>query len=172
MTRKDRRTVMGVMGGGTASAEVARMAEELGRLVAGAGWVLLTGGRPAGVMEAASRGARRAGGLVIGVLPGPDPDGASRYVDVAIATNLADGRNLINVLSSDVVIACPGGAGTLSEVALAVKNARPLVLLGFDPGPVVTPAERRGMLVRAATPAEAVEAARTFLERRPNTRHP
>ena len=129
MTREGRRTVVGVMGGGTASAEVARMAEELGRLVAEAGWVLLTGGRPAGVMEAASRGARLAGGLVIGVLPGPDPDGASRYVDVAIATNLADGRNLVNVLSSDVVIACPGGAGTLSEVAIAHKIGLPVASL-------------------------------------------
>lgn len=159
----NRRTVVGVMGGGQATPAVARMAEELGQGIAAEGWVLLTGGRPAGVMEAASRGAHRAGGLVIGILPGPDPNGASQFVDIAVATNLADARNLVNVLSSDVVIACPGGAGTLSEVAMAVKNARPVVLLDFDPGPAVETARRAGTLVDASTPAQAIQATRRFL---------
>ncbi len=158
-----RRKIVGVMGGAAASAEVARMAEELGRRIAQAGLVLLTGGRPAGVMDAASRGAKAAGGLVVGVLPGPDPDEACEHVDIAIATNLADARNLVNVLSSDVVVACPGGAGTQSEVALAVKNGRPLVLLGFDPGPVVAGAEKSGRVARAATPEEAMRKVEGFL---------
>lgn len=159
-----RRKIIGVMGGASVSAEAARMAEDLGRLIAEAGLVLLTGGRPAGVMEAASRGAKAAGGLVVGVLPGPDPDDASEHVEIAIATNLADARNLVNVLSSDVVVACPGGAGTLSEVALAVKNARPLVLLGgFDPGPVVADAEEAGRVARAETPEEAMRRIQAFL---------
>jgi uncharacterized protein (TIGR00725 family) len=156
---KSRRKVIGVMGGANVSTEVSTMAEELGRRIAEAGYVLLTGGRPAGVMDAASRGARAAGGLTVGVLPGPDPDDASAHVDIAIATNLADARNLINVLSSDVVVACPGGAGTLSEVALAVKNGRPLVLLDFDPGPMVTGDRVR----RAKTPDEAMEHIRDLL---------
>jgi uncharacterized protein (TIGR00725 family) len=151
------------MGGGSVSEEVAGMAEELGRLVAEAGLVLLTGGRPAGVMDAASRGAKSAGGLVVGVLPGADPDDSTEHLDIAIATNLADGRNLVNILSSDVVVACPGAAGTLSEVALAVKNRRPLVLLAFDPGPVVAEAEQDGRVVRAATPQKAMEKVQTFL---------
>lgn len=158
-----RRKVIGVMGGGSVSAEVARTAEELGRLIGEANLVLLTGGRPAGVMDAASRGAKAAGGLVVGVLPGPDPDDSTEHLDIAIATNLADGRNLVNILSSDVVVACPGAAGTLSEVALAVKNRRPLVLLGWDPGPVVAEAERAGRVARAANPQEAMEKVRTFL---------
>jgi uncharacterized protein (TIGR00725 family) len=158
-----RRKIVGVMGGASASTEVSRMAEELGRRIAEAGLVLLTGGRPAGVMDAASRGAKSAGGLVVGVLPGPDPDDACPHVDIAIATNLADGRNLVNILSSDVVVACPGGAGTLSEVALAVKNGRPLVLLGCDPGPVVAAAEKAGRVARAATPQEAMEKVQAFL---------
>jgi len=159
-----RRKIIGVMGGASASAEVSRMAEDLGRRIAEAGFVLLTGGRPSGVMDAASRGARSAGGLVVGVLPGPDPDDVCEHVDIAIATNLADARNLINILSSDVVVACPGGAGTLSEVALAVKNGRPLVLLGgFDPGPVVAEAEKTGRVVRAPTPENAMEKVLTFL---------
>ena len=158
-----RRKIIGVMGGGSVSAEVSRMAEELGRRIAEAGLVLLTGGRPSGVMDAASRGAKVAGGLVVGVLPGPDPDDSSAHVDIAIATNLADGRNLVNVLSSDVVVACPGGAGTMSEVALAVKNRRPLVLLGCDPGPVVAEAEKAGRVSRASTPQEAMEKVQAFL---------
>lgn len=159
-----RRKIVGVMGGASASAEVSRMAEDLGRRIAEAGFVLLTGGRPAGVMDAASRGAKAAGGLVVGVLPGPDPDDVCEHVDIAIATNLADARNLANVLSSDVVVACPGGAGTLSEVALAVKNGRPVVLLGgFDPGPVVAEAEKAGRVARAATPEQAMERVQAFL---------
>lgn len=158
-----RRKVIGVMGGGSVGSEVARMAEELGRLIAEAGLVLLTGGRPAGVMDAASRGAKTAGGLVVGILPGADPDDSTEHLDIAVATNLADGRNLVNILSSDVVVACPGAAGTLSEVALAVKNRRPLVLLGWDPGPVVAEAERDGRVARAATPREAMEKVQAFL---------
>jgi len=158
-----RRKIIGVMGGGSVSDEVAGMAEELGRLIAEANLVLLTGGRPAGVMDAASRGARSAGGLVVGVLPGADPDDSTEHLDIAIATNLADARNLVNILSSDVVVACPGAAGTMNEVALAVKNERPLVLLGWDPGPVVAEAERAGRVARAATAREAMEKVQTFL---------
>jgi len=139
------------------------MAEELGRRIAEAGLVVLTGGRPAGVMDAASRGAKNAGGLVVGVLPGKDPDDSTEHLDIAIATNMADGRNLVNILSSDVVVACPGAAGTMSEVSLAVKNHRPLVLLGWDPGAVVAEAERAGRVARAATPREAMEKVHAFL---------
>lgn len=159
----NRRIVIGVMGGAVVDHQVAVMAEELGRLIAEAGYVLLTGGRPAGVMDAASRGARLGGGLVVGILPGPDPQDASDHVDIAVATSLGDGRNLINVLSSDVVVACPGGAGTLSEVALAIKNLRPLVLLGFDPGTVVRQAEIAGRVSRASGPQEAMEQIRRYL---------
>jgi len=151
-----RRIVIGVMGGGAAEPEVITAAEELGRRIAQAGWVLLTGGRTAGVMRAASRGAAAAGGLVIGVLPDADPDSADEHVSVAIATGLGMARNAINVLSSDVVVACPGGAGTLSEVALAIKAGRPVVLMGFEPGPAAAEAEAAGRLRRAAGPAEAV----------------
>ncbi|MBW1810361.1 MAG: TIGR00725 family protein [Deltaproteobacteria bacterium] len=153
------------MGGGKVDKETARMATELGRRVAEAGYVLLTGGRPAGVMDAASQGAHQAQGLVIGILPGPDPDDSSAFVDIVIATNLADGRNLINILSSDVVIACPGGAGTLTEVGMAIKNKKPLVLLNFDPGPTVLDAESQGRVIRASTPTEAMAAVQKFMEK-------
>jgi hypothetical protein len=125
-----RRVLVGVMGpGGGASAEDRAAAYELGRLIASEGWALLTGGRAVGVMEEASRGAREAGGLTVGVLPGEDESGASRFVDLAIVTGLGQGRNNVNVLSSRVVVACGMGAGTAAEVALAVKAGRPVVLL-------------------------------------------
>src|SRR4249919_1599470 len=102
-------------------------AHQLGRLVAEAGWVVLTGGRPAGVIDAASAGAQSVpGSLTLGILPS-GPDGpVSPRVDVAVFTGVGEARNAINVLSSDVVIACGvEGPGTASEVALALRLARP-----------------------------------------------
>jgi uncharacterized protein (TIGR00725 family) len=122
--------VIGVMGpGASASGADVGAAYELGRLVAREGWVLLTGGRAAGVMDAASRGAREAGGLVVGVLPTEDASGATPHADILIATGLGQARNNLNVLSSRVVIACGMGAGTAAEVALAIKARKPVVLL-------------------------------------------
>ncbi len=128
-----RRPVIGVMGGGTASPEVAHLATELGREIARAGWVLLNGGRDAGVMAASARGAREEGGLVVGILPDRDDRRAAPDLTVAVVTGLGDARNAVNVLSSDVVVALPGGAGTLSEIALARKAEKPIVLLGWEP---------------------------------------
>jgi uncharacterized protein (TIGR00725 family) len=133
-----RRFVIGVMGRGeNALAKDVRAAEELGERIAREGWVLLTGGRNAGVMAAANRGAKRvAGSLTVGVLPssgGPYAD-VSPDVDVAIFTGMGDARDAVNVLSSDVVVVCgAAGAGTAAEAALAVKSKRRLVLL--DPTP-------------------------------------
>ena len=126
-----RRPVVGVMGAGDDASETdMRLAERLGQLVASEGWALLTGGRNAGVMQAASRGAKQIdGSLVIGVLPS-EKDGVSPHVDVAIFTGLGNARNAINVLSSQVVVAVGvGGAGTASEASLALKAKRPLILL-------------------------------------------
>jgi uncharacterized protein (TIGR00725 family) len=112
-----------------------KAATRLGRLVAEAGWVVLTGGRPAGVMAAASQGAKSVpGSLTLGILP-TGPDGpVSEHVDVAVFTGVSEARNVINVLSSDVVIACGvEGAGTASEVALALKVGRPTILLAAGP---------------------------------------
>lgn len=125
-----RKTVIGIMGPGAgASAENLRDAYALGQAIAAQEWVVLTGGRAAGVMDAASRGAKEAGGFTIGILPGKDYQGLSQFVDVAICTDMGNGRNNINVLSADVVIAVGMGMGTLSEVALAVKNQKPVLLL-------------------------------------------
>lgn len=122
--------VIGVMGAGDLTTdEDTELAYQLGKLIAENGWILLTGGRKVGVMEAASQGAKAGGGIVVGILPGNNKLEMSDAVDVAIVTDLGNGRNNINVLSSDVVIACGMGLGTASEVALALKNNRPVILL-------------------------------------------
>lgn len=118
--------------GETATARDLENAYQLGRRIAIEGWVLLTGGRKSGVMDAASQGAKAAGGLTVGILPNNDTRNISEAVDIAIITDLGNGRNNINVLSVDVVIACGMGLGTASEVALALKNGKTVVLLGQD----------------------------------------
>jgi len=88
--------------------------------------VLICGGLT-GVMEHAARGARSAGGLTIGLLPGEDPAEANEYIDVAIASGLGHARNAILARTADGVVALGGGLGTLSEIALALRNGRPTV---------------------------------------------
>ena len=125
-----RKTVIGVMGPGDNAIEIdLHRAYELGQRIAQEGWVLLTGGRKAGVMDTASQGAKAAGGLTIGILPSPNTSNISEAVDIAIVTDMGNARNNINVLSSDVVIACGMGTGTASEIALALKNGKQVVLL-------------------------------------------
>lgn len=152
------RFIVGVMGGGeTATAEHCRLAYRMGQLIARQGWVLLNGGRPAGIMEASARGAREYGGLTVGILPGRDSRSASAYIDIVIATGMGDGRNYINALSSHVVVALPGQAGTVSEIALALKNNKQVILLGWDTGNLFNAYRRNGQLHTAATPEDVIE---------------
>lgn len=125
-----RKIIIGVMGTGEKATETdLQNAYELGKIIAQQGWVLLTGGRNVGVMDAASQGAKAANGLTIGILPSNSPKGISEAVDIAIFTDLGNARNNINVLSSDVVIACGISAGTVSEIALALKANKQVILL-------------------------------------------
>lgn len=125
-----KKTIIGVMGPGDKAQEKdLDNAYKLGQLIAENGWVLLTGGRKAGVMEAATQGAKSLGGLTVGILPTNNTEGMAEDIDIAIVTGLGNSRNNINVLSSDVVIACGMGLGTASEVALALKNGKFVILL-------------------------------------------
>jgi uncharacterized protein (TIGR00725 family) len=126
-----RRKVIGVMGAGEPSAPCLAHARELGTLLAKRGWVVLTGGRPAGVMAAACAGAKTVpGSVTLGILPGAS-GGQNADVDIAVFTGMGEARNVINVLTSDVVVACGvEGPGTISEVALAMKADKPVILLG------------------------------------------
>ena len=125
-----RRPIIGVMGAGeNASAIDIRNAFALGSALADEGWVVLTGGRNRGVMDAASKGAKASGGLTVGILPTKNRRTISAAVDVAILTDMGSARNYINVLTSDVIVACgEGGAGTASEIALALKSNKFVVL--------------------------------------------
>jgi uncharacterized protein (TIGR00725 family) len=131
-----RSPIIGVMGSGRASC-YDTLGYQLGQALAVAGYVVLTGGG-SGMMLAVSQGAAEAGGLVVGVLPSQGPDDPhyqgypNGYVHVPIYTGMSLARNAINVLSSDVVVALPGGPGTLSEVALALNAGRHVVILGWD----------------------------------------
>lgn len=117
-----------VVGGGVCSPAVAESARLLGRLIAMQGYVLLCGGL-GGVMEAACCGAREAGGLAVGILPG-EREQANSCLDIAIATGMGHARNVIIVKSADAVVALSGEMGTLSEIALALKMGRPVISLG------------------------------------------
>ncbi|MEO0488368.1 MAG: TIGR00725 family protein [Cyanobacteria bacterium P01_A01_bin.123] len=129
------KTLIGVMGPGeSATPELCQTAYELGYQIAQQGWGLLTGGRNVGIMAAASQGAKAAGGLTVGILPDSDARYCAEAVDIAVITDLGSARNNINVLSSQVVIACGIGAGTASEIALALKAQRPVILLQIDRG--------------------------------------
>ena len=104
-----------------------RMAEEVGRLIADRGGIVVTGGL-SGVMEATSRGAKRAGGLVIGILPGFDKREANEFVDIAITTGMGWMRNTLTVRAADAVIMISGGIGTLNELTVAYE-LKPTVIL-------------------------------------------
>ena len=126
-----RKPVIAVVGSGREAQPNMSTANELGRLVAERGWVLITGGRDAGVMKAANEGAKLAKeSLTIGILPDVNIE-VSPAIDVAIVTGVGEARNNIIVLSADVVIACGvEDPGTVSEVALALKADKPVILLG------------------------------------------
>ena len=122
--------IVGVMGlGEGASKEECLRAFELGQLVAHNGWLMLTGGRDIGVMLAALKGAKDAEGTTIGILPGHSKAESSPYVDIPILTGMGEARNVINILTSDVVVAYGMGAGTASEISFAIKKNKPLILL-------------------------------------------
>jgi uncharacterized protein (TIGR00725 family) len=148
------------MGPGSAPASLLTAAGELGTLLAQRGWIVLTGGRPEGVMAAASAGAKRVpGSITLGVLPGAS-GGAGPDVDIAVFTGIGEARNAINVLTSDVVIACGShGAGTVSEIALALKAEKPVILLQPEGSAreLFTRIQQRGALLVAASPIEAVQ---------------
>jgi uncharacterized protein (TIGR00725 family) len=131
-----------------------RVAEDIGRLLAQAGAVLVCGGMT-GVMEAACKGAREEGGATVGLLPGEDRAQANAYVSVALPTGLGEMRNALIVRAADAVIAVAGEYGTLSEIALALKTGVPVVGVetwDLERGP-------RGAIERATSAAQAVKSA-------------
>jgi uncharacterized protein (TIGR00725 family) len=133
-------------------AEHEARAEEVGRLLAEQACVVVTGGLGE-VMAAAARGAKKAGGTTIGILPGEQRADANEWIDYAVVTGIGHARNLAVAGSGDVVIAVGGSWGTLAEIALARRLGRPVVIL--DPGWQIS---GEG-IARAGTPSEAVDLA-------------
>ena len=123
-----KRTVS-VIGGHDATAEVEQISHDIGILVAEVGCVLVCGGL-SGVMEAACKGAKKAGGLTIGLLPGTEKIDANPYVDIALPTSLGFARNACVACSSDIIIALPGSHGTNSEICYGLVYKRPVIDFG------------------------------------------
>jgi uncharacterized protein (TIGR00725 family) len=135
---------------------VAALAEEVGRRLAEAGAIVISGGL-GGVMEAVARGARAGGGLAVGILPGSHHREANPHVDVVIVTGLGHARNALVSQSSHALIALAGEHGTLSEIALALKMGIPVIGLGAW-------GEIQGV-VPARSPEEAVSEALSWATR-------
>jgi hypothetical protein len=152
----DRPILIGIIGGEHPPASAVVTAEQVGRLIAKRGGIVVCGGL-GGVMEAVCRGARSAGALTIGILPGPDNSRANPYVAIPIVTAIDTARNAVIVRTADALIAIDGNYGTLNEITYALDlKKRPVLLESW-------PLDRIGVdgaeYVRATTPEEAVERA-------------
>jgi uncharacterized protein (TIGR00725 family) len=142
--------IISVIGAGTCSDNSYAVAERVGTLIAQKGATLFTGGLK-GVMEAASKGAKEAGGIVVGILPGFSKEDANNYVTIPVTTGLSHARNVIVVRSADAVIAVSGEYGTLSEIAIALKLGKPVI--GINTW------DNIDGLMKAESPEEAVDKA-------------
>ena len=147
---------IGVIGAGQCSLEIERLAEEVGREIAKKKALLICGGL-GGVMEASARGAKKEGGVTIGILPGFSFDDANPFIDIPIVTGLSHARNVLVVRSSQVIIAVEGGYGTLSEIGIALKLRKPVVgLRTWDVS---------NKIVTVETPEDAVKQAISLIKK-------
>ena len=137
---------VGIIGGNNPQPAHLKAAREMGRLIAEQGYVLVNGGMR-GVMEASARGARSAGGLVIGILPGKSTGEANPFTDIAIPTGLGYLRNALVILNADILVAIDGEYGTLSEIASAQIYNK--IVLGLETW------EIKGVIA-VSSPAEAI----------------
>jgi uncharacterized protein (TIGR00725 family) len=154
--RPRRPTYVAVVGPGIATDEESASAEEVGRLLARAGAIVVCGGST-GVMEAASRGAASEGGTVVGILPGFDRAEANPHVTIALPTGMGEMRNALIARAADAMIAVGGEFGTLSEIAFALKIGRPVV--GLRTWDLLRRGEPVSGIQAAAGPEEAVKLA-------------
>ena len=152
-----RKLLIAVIGAGnSASEEGLRLAEEVGYLIARADAVLVCGGLN-GVMQAAAKGAKRGGGTTLGILPTGNKGDANPYIDVPVATAMSTARNLIIVRTADAIIAVNGSYGTLSEMAHAFDQGKPV--FGLHTWPMDKAGVEPGRFVPVDTPREAVDRA-------------
>lgn len=119
---------IGVIGAGNCGEKASKIAEDVGKRIAESGAILVCGGL-GGIMERASRGAKMAGGTTLGILPGNKKEDANQYIDITVVSAMGHARNVIIAQSCDALIAVDGEYGTLSEIALALKIGKPVVIL-------------------------------------------
>jgi len=155
------RILIGVIGGGEVSTQVAGIAEEVGREIARREAVLVCGGM-GGVMEAACKGAAEEGGLTIGILPGDGRYGANPYVQIPIITGIGYARNAVVVKSSQAIIAVDGSYGTLSEIAFALQSGIPVI--GLDTWSIAIGGSPDDSIIIASNAEEAVNRAIELIE--------
>lgn len=148
--------IVGVMGGGNVPANCLADAYQLGALIAQQGWVLLNGGRNAGIMAASSKGAAEHGGLTIGILPDSECSDVAPHIQIPICTGMGSARNVINVLSSNIIVACHGKTGTISEIALALKHNKKVITLNFEVSDVFAEHKRTNQLIDANSPEHVI----------------
>lgn len=154
--------VVAICGPGNARPAEVEAAAFVARRLAEAGATIVCGGL-GGVMDAAARGAREAGGTVVGILPGPTREGASPHLSVALPTGMGEARNALVARAADVLVAIGGGPGTLSEIAFALKLGTPVV--GLDTWELAKEGAPLGTIERAVTPEDAVRLALRALRR-------
>jgi len=145
-----------VVGGSNCSEEEEILSTQVGMEIAKKGGVIVCGGG-SGVMEAASAGAREAGGTVIGILPGDSTREGNRYLSFAVSTGMGEARNAVIAKTADAVIAVGGEYGTLSEIALALKMDKPVI--GLKSWLLNPPRKLRINIIKADTAKEAVKKA-------------
>ena len=126
MKKNQQKILISVIGGHKADKKTAKLAEEIGRVIAELGAILVCGGLD-GVMLYAAKGAKQANGTTVGILPGKDKTEANQYIDIPISTGLGYTRNTLVVGSPDIVIALSGKEGTLSEIGFALSEKKPIV---------------------------------------------
>jgi len=146
--------------------EVEEVAVNIGKEIAKAGAILITGGRD-GVMEAACKGAKQVGGITVGILPGDTLSGANPYLDIVITTGMGYARNYINICSGDAIVSIGGRGGTLSEIGYAIALEKPLVLMkgtgGATDAIMQTALINSDKIMIAETPKEAMKGIRRIL---------
>jgi len=155
---------IGVIGGSDVSPQIAGLAEEVGREIARHGAVLVCGGL-GGVMEAACRGARREGGLTIGILPGDNRQDANPHVQIPIVTGIGYARNVAVVKSAQVVIAVDGSHGTLTEIGHALQSGIPVI--GLNTWSLSIDGRADNNIICVKNPKEAVDKAMALIKTQP-----
>lgn len=174
MSERRRLPVLSIVGSsGPIEDELRREAERVGELAMERGFRLVCGGRD-GVMEAVCAGAHRSPawleGRVVGILPGTKLDDANEWLDFAIPTGLGVSRNTLVVAAANVVLALGGGAGTLSEIALAWQIGRPVIALDLGEGwaarlaGTAIDARRADTVVRALDAESAIREAQRLIQ--------